>query len=176
MQIQRLFSTILCHCEPSNPVELWDEFHEEMITDRVSQEIVNLGVDQSQIDEIKQDLLRSVENQVLLNGGNKLATYGLPEVVRSIGWSGIEAELQEQHNGPSQRRLAEENYSRMTDEQKEVYNEFLELVNHFCLGLPVSHTMLFLNAPGGTGKTFVLNSLLAALRGDGRTVLATSSR
>ena len=176
MQIQRLFSTILCHCEPSNPVELWDEFHEEMITDRVSQEIVNLGVDQSQIDEIKQDLLRSVENQVLLNGGNKLATYGLPEVVRSIRWSGIEAELQEQHNGPSQRRLAEENYSRMTDEQKEVYNEFMDLVNHFCLGLPVSHTMLFLNAPGGTGKTFVLNSLLAALRGDGRTVLATSSR
>ena len=34
--------------------------------------------------------------------------------------------------------------------------------------------MFFLDAPGGTGKTFVLNALLSAVRSDGHVALGTA--
>ena len=49
------------------------------------------------------------------------------------------------------------------------------MVDAHCCGLEMFQTMLFINAPGGTGKTFVLNTILANLRGDVRAVFATSS-
>ena len=35
--------------------------------------------------------------------------------------------------------------------------------------------MLFLDAPGGTGKTFLINLILAKLRSEGKIALATAS-
>ena len=35
--------------------------------------------------------------------------------------------------------------------------------------------MLFLDAPGGTGKTFLINIILAKLRSEGKIALATAS-
>ena len=35
--------------------------------------------------------------------------------------------------------------------------------------------ILFLDAPGGTGKTFLINLILAKLRSEGKIALATSS-
>jgi hypothetical protein len=175
-QIVSLFSTILCNCEPTDPAALLEEFYIHMIADPIDQHIVGLEEDEQQFTAIIQELLASIENQVLLSGGNKLHTYGLPEVVRSDEWLGIEREREASHSNPQQGRLAVENFAKMTEEQQAVFTEFIDLVDSCWLGLPNERNMLFLSAPGGTGKTFVLNSLLYALRGDGKVVLATSSR
>jgi ATP-dependent DNA helicase PIF1 len=62
-----------------------------------------------------------------------------------------------------------ENESRMTAEQRNVYSLILDSVNNQKGGL------FFLDAPGGTGKTFLLNTLLAKIRQKGCIALAVAS-
>lgn len=56
----------------------------------------------------------------------------------------------------------------LTDEQKQVYENVLSSVNG-------QAKLFFLDAPGGTGKTFLINSLLAKVRKDSKIGLATAS-
>lgn len=58
---------------------------------------------------------------------------------------------------------------RLLPEQRHVYNFILQRVNTGNGGL------FFVDAPGGTGKTFVLNLLLARLRKDRNIALAVAS-
>jgi DNA replication protein DnaC len=64
----------------------------------------------------------------------------------------------------------------LTSEQQDVFTQFLSMVDNFTLGLNNERNMVFLSAPGGTGKTLIINTLLYALCGDGKVALATSSR
>ena len=58
----------------------------------------------------------------------------------------------------------------LTDEQKNVYNNIMNRINNNISGI------MFLDAPGGTGKTFVLQLILATVRkNEGKIALATSS-
>jgi hypothetical protein len=117
-----------------------------MIEDIVEQDIVTLQENQAQITAIFQQLLVAIEDQVLSIGGNKLHTYGLPEVVRSASWNGIEHEREAQHTNPQLTSLAEDNFYAMTAEQQDVYNDFLEVFENFSLGLDNERNMMFLGA------------------------------
>ena len=147
-----------------------------MIKDMVLQAMVIEDEDEDWIAVILGRLLTEIEDQVLAIGGNKLHTYGLPEVVRPDSWVGIEHQREEAHTHAGLSTLAEARREKMTPEQLDVYNEFLAVVDNFTLGLHNDRNLMFLGAPGGTGKTFIINSLLYAIRGDGRFALATSSR
>ena len=57
----------------------------------------------------------------------------------------------------------------LTPEQRRIYDLFLSRVNNSQAGF------LFVDATGGTGKTFLLNLILAKLRSDGHIALATAS-
>ena len=57
----------------------------------------------------------------------------------------------------------------LTADQREVYDTFCSMIESSEGG------MLFLDAPGGTGKTFLINLILAKLRSEGKIALATAS-
>ena len=61
-----------------------------------------------------------------------------------------------------------------THDQHEVYDAFLKLVEHGSLEQK-STNMIFLDAPGGTGKSFVINTILKKIRSEGKIALATAS-
>ena len=67
------------------------------------------------------------------------------------------------------RKTAEENYERLNVDQKAVFDVAIHAVEN---QLP---KCLFIDAPGGTGKTFVFNTILAAVRSKGRIALAVAS-
>ena len=57
----------------------------------------------------------------------------------------------------------------LTADQREVYDCFCSMIDSNEGG------MLFLDAPGGTDKTFLINLILAKLRSEGKIALATAS-
>ena len=68
-----------------------------------------------------------------------------------------------------QRAYVESNLSLLTSDQQEVYDSFCSMIDGDDGG------MLFLDAPDGTGKTFLINFILAKLRSEGKIALATAS-
>jgi len=64
---------------------------------------------------------------------------------------------------------AEDNKSKMNEDQKQVFNDVIEAIKQ-------EHSkVFFIDGPGGTGKTFVYNTLLAHVRSNGDIALAVAS-
>ena len=103
-------------------------------------------------------------------GGRELSSYGLPqpqavnverlshEFSREVNYSIQEQEAYVQSNSPI-----------LTPDQRDVYNCFCSLIERG------EGCIVFLDAPGGTGKTFLLNLILAKLRSENKIALATAS-
>ena len=63
----------------------------------------------------------------------------------------------------------EHNTALLTADQCNVYDYFCSMIDRNEGGV------LFLNAPGGTGKTFLINLILAKIKSEGKIALATAS-
>lgn len=172
--LRSLFVIILTACEPRNPLEIWMAFRDvisEDILHRYRQEVNNPEADFNE--DIYNKTLCLIEEKVLLMCGQPLASYGLPaptqgrderlarEYQREVTYNLEELSLQ-----------AENMQEKLTDSQREVYNSFMAMLE--AQG-EMNKNMMFLDAPGGTGKTFVINLILAKIRSMRKIVLATAS-
>lgn len=63
----------------------------------------------------------------------------------------------------------EKNEPLLNEDQKRKYNEILNKFEN------ESNEIIFIDAPGGTGKTFLLNLILAKVRAEGKIALAVAS-
>ena len=68
-----------------------------------------------------------------------------------------------------QRTYIKHNLPLLTSDQQEVYDTFCSMIKGDDGG------MIFLDAPGGTSKTFLINLILAKLQSEGKIALATAS-
>ena len=121
-------------------------------------------------DDIFNLALNNLQDKVLSMGGRELSEYGLPQPQgvdndrfarvyhREIDYNQGEQQAYVQHNLPM-----------LMADQQEVYDCFFSMIDGNEGG------MLFLDAPGGTGKTFLINLILAKLRSEGNIALATAS-
>ena len=103
-------------------------------------------------------------------GGRDLSSYGLPqpqtvvlerlsrEYSREVNYSIVEQEAFVQCNEPL-----------LTSDQRDVYKYFCGIIEQGEGGI------VFVDAPGGTGKTFLINVILAKLRSQHKIALATAS-
>lgn len=112
-----------------------------------------------------------IENLVLSLGGSNLIEYGLPQPNRSEANVENREYLREtNYDVVALRETVMNGEASLTNEQREVYNQILDSIH--------SNTgkVFFLDAPGGTGKTFLINLLLAKIRSNhGIAVAAASS-
>ena len=65
--------------------------------------------------------------------------------------------------------LADANVQKLTPEQSVIYNDFTQKIQNGRSGL------CFLDAPGGCGKTFLIETILASQRAKGSIAIATAS-
>jgi hypothetical protein len=136
-QLRNLFVTILIHCSPKEPEKLWEKFKDELSYDMRSRfpgelayEMAYFRIVKKLVDQGK-DLERDFPTMPKIN----LEDYD--EAVKQIDC------VREGH-------LAQDMFNKMNDDQKAIYNRINTLLDDDDDPL----RCLFIDGPGGTGKTY----------------------
>ena len=169
--LRLLFAVILTWCEPSNPLDIYEHHKEHMAEDFLHQQRTWLSDnDVSFNDDIFNLALNDLQDKVLSMGGRELSEYGLPQpqAVDNDRFARVYRREIDCNQG-EQQAYVERNVPMLSSDQREVYDCFCSMIDGDEGG------MLFLDAPGGTGKTFLINLILAKLRSEGKIALATAS-
>ena len=161
-RMRKLFAVILYHCEPKHPKELWEEFKHKMGLDCMNR--AHVGPKTATMIE---KCLALITHHYRHIGGDLhsfpldvLASY----VMENYALSFMTILANQQGDTESTTTIDDLNV-----EQKEVFHKFLEMIDAGNGGV------IFLDAPGGTGKTFLLNFILGYVRINRGEILATAS-
>lgn len=170
-QLRYLFATLLLFCSPAKPELLWNEFHEH-ICDDLGYRLQCGGHQDPQANEISDYGLWLIESIPMKTQWKRLNDF--PDMpVPQRDWEDIaENSLigeQLNYNQDHERNLAGERLVQLNPEQLHAYHEIIFSVEN--------HTgqTFFLNGPGGTGKTFVYNTVCNMVRSHGWIALCVAS-
>lgn len=137
-QLRELFATILIHGNPTNPMELYNKFKDDLYEDYTLDHSLYMA---------EQLTLRDIENH-LIQFGKRCKDFKLPTPVDSYPEE-INHELSEFGNA------AENMYFMMNTEQCTAFDIIMNAVN-----LPNIQQCFFLSGAGGCGKTFLYKALI----------------
>ncbi|CDF37506.1 partial DNA helicase [Chondrus crispus] len=155
--LSHLFATILAHCQPSDPLSLWNDHLDMFLTD-----IRMLGEVQEALQTVRSDW-------TLANFGLPLPDDSLPALEQQYEIQTPEARAQ-QWEGRLQTSLP-----LLNTNQRVSVSALLQGSSSAVAGpsMPTqSGRLFFLDAPGGTGKTFVLSAIQDFLRTRRKQVIA----
>ena len=163
--MRALFCTILHHCNVANILRLWENHKEGMAEDVWYQaQRVNPNVT---VDDVFAEVLVKIEDKLLQIGGHTLEHYGLPRANRAPHALSHEMLRAKDYNKDELKAYVEENVGKLNDEQKFVYDKIVSELD--------AGGFWFLDAPGGTGKTFLSKLLLAKIRSEDQIAIAVAS-
>ncbi|XP_054734508.1 uncharacterized protein LOC129241988 [Anastrepha obliqua] len=170
-QIRTLFSIIIAMCSPSNPLELWNNFKDYMADDILNQ--MRRATANYELEfnlEIYNEALIRI-NDICLSMSNKsLVQLGMPAANRPVhDMFNRELEREYHYDCNELNTFVTSNLTKLNDQQQHVYVTIMNNVSHGTGGL------FFLDAPGGTGKTFLISLLLATIRSNNNVALALAS-
>ena len=169
--LRNLFAIILASCEVGNPRELWDKYKEDLAEDFLHQiQVQNPSVEVQFNEATYNKALIVIEDKVLSLSGRKLTTFGLPSSSRTESDDMPREELQERSYNIDQLTLQlDTNLPRLLPDQRLAFNTIMTSVHQKSGGI------YFLDAPGGTGKTFVTTLLLDMVRQQQGIAIAVAS-
>ena len=153
-QLRQLFAIILGNCNPSDPLQLWRNHNVAMCEDFLRTMTLDLA---------EQRALAKIENILMSNYGLNCTHFGLPtpsiENENNVNVIDFENEAE----------TARHNQSILNDGQSSVVNRILDEMQQG--SAPGSQPRVyFVEGPGGTGKTMVYNTLIAAARAQNKEV------
>ena len=171
-RIRHLFAILLTTWAISNPKALWEKYKLAMTEDylmHAQRENPNLRIDFC--DAIYNKGLTELENLCLSMAGKALASLGMPSPPLDPNNGNLCAEVFRQTNYQTDQlqKYVSEKEPLLTADQRSAYQTILQQVEGN------NGSILFLDAPGGTGKTFVINLLLAKIRLQKKIALAVAS-
>ena len=162
--LRSLFAVILTWCEPNNPLDIYQHHKESMAENFLHQQRTQLGnADLDFNHDIFNLALNDLQDKVLSIEGRELSEYGLlqPQAVDNDRFARVYHREIDYDQG-EQQAYVEHNVPMLTADQQEVYDCFCSMIDSNEGG------MLFLDAPGGTSKTFLINLILAKLQSEGK--------
>ena len=165
-KLRNLFAILLGFCGVSEPLQLWNNFKNNMSEDylfNIRKEHPN--ADYSEI--IYNKTLISIEDELLRMCGKNLENFGMPSPDRERENQHLFEELN--YDIDQLKTYVNERVPLLSAEQKIVYDFVLNKIdkNEGCV--------IFLDAVAGTGKTFLLNLILASVRIKGIALAIASS-
>ena len=98
-----------------------------------------------------------------------MSTLGMPVPNRSMQAFNRELQREQDYDQDELAERVQRNVPLLNTEQKNVYDLLMKVVDDGTGGI------YFLDAPGGTGKTFVISLILAAIRSKNQIALAVAS-
>ncbi|XP_016854588.2 uncharacterized protein LOC107983828 [Anolis carolinensis] len=170
-QIRTLFVIILTSCSPSSPTQLWEKYKSYMAEDifhLIHRQ--NTEIDDEKSKQIYNEVLIRIEDACLQVAHKLLEQLGMPTPNRTSPPT-FEVEMQQElnYNTEEQRTYVQSNIPKLTHEQVSVYNRIINTVEN------ENGEIFFLDAPGGTGKTFLIRLILATIRSENNIALALAS-
>jgi hypothetical protein len=170
-KLRSLFAILLTMCSLSNPRQLWDAHKESLAEDilmRIRRE--NPAIDVTYSDDMFNEALLLLEEKTFEMVGKQLEQLGLPAPQRHLSDRLCREIIRETNYDVAQlQQYVAVNEPLLVADQRVAYDAILHLVNSNAGGL------IFLDAPGGTGKTFVINLLLAKIRMQSKIAIAVAS-
>lgn len=163
-RLRNLFCIMLVFCGLSDAAQLWTKYKQAFAEDFLRDDRcleVSLNI-----------CLRAIQDTVLTMGGNSLVSYGLPESPSnsdSEQRGSREYTAETSYNSRDLTKILRECLPKLTEEQQSVFHRVCDSTTNN-LG-----EMFFLDAPGGTGKTFLTKVILAKIRNQGKIALAVAS-
>jgi len=153
--LRNLFITILVHCNPKYPEKLWKEFKDDLSED-IKAKFPNLSAD-----AIHKKALYLIEME--LNYQDK-SLKDFKTMPQDFDKSGMKIDEDECIDPKEEKKKAEEMFSEMNFEQKGVIEELKP-----CFEKGVQKC-LYIDGPGGTGKSFTLQTIYHFARANGKKV------
>lgn len=169
-RLRHLFATMLLFCHPVEPQQLWNDFRHHICDDLWHRLRIAGRVDPSDEDVFDYGLY--LLDRVLRQSGHLLSEFSMmPQWHQD--WEHIVDNplIAEQLNYNRDDELAQANtwIQQLNNEQHGVFTRITESVQH-------EHgETFFLDGPGGTGKTFIYNTLCNWVRSQGWIALCVAS-
>jgi hypothetical protein len=170
-RLRNLFIILLITCGPSNPGQLWESYKESLTEDILIQaRRQNPGMTLDYTPDMFNQTLIILEDKALGMAGKDLKQLGLPTPQRTLGDRLSREMLREtSYDLNDLETYVSTNEPLLLVDQRAAYNAILDRINRKAGGI------IFLDAPGGTGKTFVINLLLAKIRQQSKIAIAVAS-
>jgi len=168
-QLRQLFALLLLSCTPTRPTELWNDFRQH-ICDDLRAHLGSSGWQMPQDEDIF-DYGLWLLNAILLKHGKNLTSVQMPLPDRDWSAQAGNALIGEQMNydRDQERILASQHVPQLNTEQRDAHDKIVSSVE------ARAGQVFFLNGPGGTGKTFVYNTVCNTIRSKGWIVLCVAS-
>ena len=141
-RMRSLFCIILAHCQPSNPLLLWNNHKTDMASDILHRR--NMAPEEAN-DFVYNLTLIEIENKLSMMGSKPLVEYGLPPTNRDRNQISYEMERELMYS-PQELDATLEDVERLNPEQRLVFDEIIQMLEAKEGGL------CFIDAPGGTGN------------------------
>jgi hypothetical protein len=161
--LRALFVQILFHCEPADPLLLWEHHKEEMAADFIRKALTPEHGLQAALHDLDQRL-HSV--------GKSIADFQLPEYPDYDAEQFRNRALRQAlaFDAATEAALADERVPRLSDEQRAVFDAVISAVM-----APATNprgNCFYVDGPGGSGKIFLYEALIHSVRSKGSISLA----
>ncbi len=171
VQLRHLFVTIIRDCTPADPRALWDTFWPH-ICDDLSYQLQH----HAQIPEPSQEQIQDyglyLIDKLLSHTGKRLKDWDtMPQFDENWGALLGNDLIQEQHqyDQVEQAQLAAQHIGNLNPDQHTAFDKITSAI------INKTGEIFFLHGPGGTGKTYLYNTLCYHLRSQGKIVLCVAS-
>ncbi|CAJ0641618.1 4542_t:CDS:2 [Entrophospora sp. SA101] len=165
-QLRNLFATLLLFCDPVRPENLWEKYFYALSDDMQFQ--VHDNVENTDIHNRALTHLQSILNR----RGKCLKDFPdmpIPEVLSDCDQDNYLIYEEQSYNIEELTQTVENGIPQLNADQKVAFEKVITAVEN------QTPAMFFIDGPGGTGKTFLYNVLLAKIRLDGHIALAIAS-
>ncbi|XP_055312023.1 uncharacterized protein LOC129574268 [Sitodiplosis mosellana] len=170
-QIRGLFAVILTTCFPSNPQNLWEKYKDFMSDDILFRLRTSTGNFELQFTfQIYNEALIMIEDKCVAITNKTLIQLGMEATDRTTeGIHDNDLRREQCYDINELDAYIQSNLPKLKTEQMNVYRTIMQAVENKTGGL------YFLDAPGGTGKTFLISLILSTIRSKNGIALALAS-
>ncbi|CEM06285.1 unnamed protein product [Vitrella brassicaformis CCMP3155] len=181
-QMRHLFVELLDQQLVSKPEQLWEQFKVDLAADYIHRWRVVIGnaaapprqedIDRAliDIDDILMTFNKSIEKDF-----NMLPPRPATPTERRADLEYARVRERETYNTEQAAELASENEAQFNSRQREAFEAIVPLTLAAVSDEQPHPTCFFIDSPGGGGKTFLLDTILASVRSTGRIAVACAS-